>query len=136
MMEQQPTPQELLGGVGTDDLALVTAAEYGAGLVISISGEVDISNVEGVSRVLNALPNAQDGLLIDLSDVTYLDSSAVSVLHDLAMRLRARAQRLIVVSAPATPPRRILELTALDANASIADALEQGLRLFGDTEPR
>jgi hypothetical protein len=55
----------------------------------------------------------------------------VSLLHDLAMRLRSRTQRLIVVSPPDTPPRRILELTALYLNAPIADELAEAVKQLG-----
>lgn len=128
MSESQPPPRELLGGTGS--LASVTSSDHGAGLVLAISGELDISNIDTIAEVIHALPNPEGGLLIDLSEVSYLDSSAVSLLHDLAMRLRSRAQRLIVVSPPATPPRRILELTALYLNAPVADELDSGLAML------
>jgi anti-anti-sigma factor len=134
MTEQESRRRQLLGPEGSNELASVTAFENGRGLIVAISGEVDISNVDSVADVIHALPNVQDGLLIDLSDVRYLDSSAVSLLHDLAMRLRNRAQRLIVVSPPQTPPRRVLDLTALYTNAPVADALESGLRMLGSSE--
>ncbi|MDE3134812.1 MAG: STAS domain-containing protein [Acidobacteriota bacterium] len=135
MTQQEPRRRQLLGGEGSNELASVTAFEQGAGLVVAISGEVDISNVDSVANVIHALPNVQDGLLIDLSDVRYLDSSAVSLLHDLAMRLRSRSQRLIVVSPPQTPPRRVLDLTALYINAPVTDAFESGVRMLSSNEP-
>ncbi len=129
-MTESPPPRRLLGGAGSRELASVTASEHGASLVLAISGEVDISNIDGIAQAIYALPNTEDGLLIDLSDVSYLDSSAVSLLHDLAMRLRNRAQQLVVVSPPHTPPRRILDLTALYVNAPVADELESGFKLL------
>jgi anti-anti-sigma factor len=135
MTEQPPPRKDLLGGAGSGELASLTAAEHGAGLVLIISGEVDISNIDSIADAIYALPNTEEGLLIDLSDVSYLDSSAVSLLHDLAMRLRSRAQRMVVVSPPETPPRRILDLTALYVNAPIADAFESGIKLLGDNAP-
>jgi anti-anti-sigma factor len=136
MTDQPPPRDELLGGSSVGELASITTSEHNGGLVVTISGELDISNIERVAAVIHALPNTEDGLLVDLSAVSYLDSSAVSLVHDLAMRLRNRAQRMIVVSAPGTPPRRILDLTALDVNATVADALEPGLSLLGGNEPR
>ena len=130
MTDQQPASRELLGGTGSDELASVTSTELGASLLLAISGEVDISNIDRIAEVIYALPNTDAGLLIDLTEVSYLDSSAVSLLHDLAMRLRSRAQRLIVVSPPQTPPRRILDLTALFVNAPIADELNAGISLL------
>jgi hypothetical protein len=50
----------------------------------------------------------------------------------LALRLRQRAQRLVVVSPSDSPPRRVLELTALSTNAPLVEELESALRLLGD----
>jgi anti-anti-sigma factor len=130
MTEEPASPKDLLAGAGLGELASVTATENHPGLVVTISGEVDISNIDGIAAAIYGLPNTEEGLLIDLSAVTYLDSSAVSLLHDLAMRLRSRAQRLVVVSPPATPPRRVLDLTALYVNAPVADALDGGIKLL------
>ncbi|MDE3131293.1 MAG: STAS domain-containing protein [Acidobacteriota bacterium] len=133
MSEQQPPARELLGRADANELASVTATEHGGGLVVTITGEVDISNIESVAEAINGLPNPRDGLLLDLSEVGYLDSSAISLVHDLAMRLRSRSQQLIVVSPPDTPPRRILDLTALYVNAPVSDTLAGGLSQLGRT---
>jgi hypothetical protein len=37
---------------------------------------------------------------------------------------------MIVVSPPTTPPRRILDLTALYLNAPVADSLDSGIKLL------
>lgn len=129
----EPRRREQSGRAGSRELASVNAAAHGGALVVSIAGEVDISNIDDVAAVIYAQPNSEEGLVIDLAEVSYLDSSAVSLFHDLAMRLRGRAQRLIVVSPPGTPPRRILELTALYVNAPIADTLAEGIRLLVDS---
>ncbi len=133
MTEQEPPRKELLGHGGSDDLASVRASEVDGVLVVAIAGEVDIANIDGVAEVIYAQPNSDNGLVIDLTEVSYLDSSAVSLLHDLAMRLRGRAQRLVVVSPQGTPPRRILELTALHTNAAVTDLLAEAIRLLGDS---
>jgi stage II sporulation protein AA (anti-sigma F factor antagonist) len=134
--QEQPPRKESLGDTGSNELASVSAAEHAGGaLVVTITGELDISNIDAVADVIYAQPNSEDGLVIDLSEVRYLDSSAVSLLHDLARRLRSRAQRLVVVSPAGTPPRRILELTALYLNAPIADLLEEALRQVGSSGP-
>jgi stage II sporulation protein AA (anti-sigma F factor antagonist) len=130
MTEQEPPRKELAGQAGAGDLASVSTAQHGDALVVAIAGEVDISNIDGIAAVIYEQPNREEGLIIDLTQVTYLDSSAVSLIHDLAMRLRSRAQRLIVVSPQGTPPRRILELTALTTNAPVTDALGDAIKLL------
>jgi hypothetical protein len=65
--------------------------------VAAITGEVDISNVDDVTRRLIALPNFAPGLVVDLRLVTY-GQHGHPMLHDLAGRFRD-ARKLIVVSA-------------------------------------
>ena len=131
-MTNEAPRQGLLGGAGSHELAAASAAEHDGTMVVTISGEVDISNVNRVAEVIFAQPNTANGLIVDLSQVRYLDSTAVSLLHDLALRLRQRAQRLVVVSPADSHPRRVLELTALSANAPLVEELDAALSLLGD----
>jgi anti-anti-sigma factor len=133
MTDQEPPRNQLLGHAELGELASVSAGEHGGALVVTIAGEVDISNIDEIADVIYAQPNSEPGLVIDLTSVTYLDSSALSLLHDLAIRLRGRAQRLIVVSPQGTPPRRILELTALYTNAPVTDVLAEAIKMLADT---
>ena len=109
---------------------IVSVSECAGVTVISVTGEVDISNIDQLSATIFALPNSGPGLVVDLTEVSYIDSATVSLLHDLAMRLRQRAQRLVVVAAPASPPRRVLELTSLELTAALTDDLELAVRVI------
>lgn len=91
--------------------------------VAVISGEVDISTVDGITRQLIALPDVAPGLVVDLRPVDYMDSTGISLLHDLARRLRERSQQLIVVCPPESPPRLVLELTGLITRTTVVDDL-------------
>jgi anti-sigma B factor antagonist len=105
-------------------LARVVFEDRNGVRVAAIIGEVDVSNAGEVASAFSDLSGLSAGLVIDLSGLDYLDSSGIALLHDLALRLRERFQRLIVVSPPSTPPRRVLELTALDSQTLILDELE------------
>ncbi|HEY4824016.1 MAG TPA: STAS domain-containing protein, partial [Solirubrobacteraceae bacterium] len=105
------------------DLAWVEFEDRNGVRVAAISGEVDVSNAGEVAGAFSDLSGLSAGLVIDLSGLEYLDSSGIALLHDLALRLRERFQRVIVVSPPSTPPRRVLELTALDSQTLILDEL-------------
>jgi anti-anti-sigma factor len=109
--------------VGTGDLARVDSQDHDGVLVAAITGEVDISNVDDVTRQLTALPNLAAGLVIDLRGVSYMDSTGIAMLHNLVVRLRERSQQLIVVCPPASPPRRMLDLTGLVTRTTIVDDL-------------
>lgn len=49
--------------------------------IVRASGEIDLSNADSFGQTLNmAVQNAPGGLVLDLSDVTYMDSAGVQVL--------------------------------------------------------
>lgn len=108
---------------GASELAQVDIHDHDGVHVAAITGEVDISNVDDVSRRLIALPNFAHGLVVDLRLVSYLDSTGISMLHDLAARLRERSQQLIIVCPQGSPPRRVLELTGLITRTTVVDDL-------------
>lgn len=89
-----------------------------------LEGEIDIAAIPKLTERLTAQPNAIHGLIVDLSDVTYLDSSGIRLLHELHDRLRVRSQRLVVVSPPGTAPRRVLDLTAFGERVALHDSLD------------
>jgi anti-anti-sigma factor len=63
-----------------------------------ISGEVDASNASAfASQLKDAVPNSALGLILDLTDTTYLDSSGVHLIFDIAEALRRRQQVLQLV---------------------------------------
>ena len=109
------------------DLARVSVAERDRVTVATIRGEVDISNAAEIEDALVALPNLALGLVVDLSGVGYLDSTGVSLLHGLALRLRRRSQRLVVVCPLDTPPRRVLELTGLPIRTPVLEDLASAI---------
>ncbi len=114
------------------DLARVDIQDHDGVHVAAITGEIDISNVDDVTRRLIALPNFAPGLVVDLRLVTYMDSTGISMLHDLAGRMRERSQKLIVVCPPGSPPRRVLELTGLIARTTVVDDLAPAVQTLRD----
>ncbi len=109
------------------DLAHVALDERDGVTVATVSGEIDMSSVDHVAAALTDLSNLAMGLVVDLRGADYLDSSGISLLHDLALRLRQRTQMLIIVCSPSSAPRRMLELTALDSQAVVMDDLEPAI---------
>ncbi len=109
---------------------LVTLREQDQTVVATIHGEIDISNVDEVRHSLLDVPNLARGLVLDLSGVGYLDSTAISLLHDLAQRLERRAQRMVVVCPAEGPARRVIELTGLPTRAPVLDDVSEAMRLL------
>jgi anti-anti-sigma factor len=130
------SPDQHPGGA-MHDLARVAFHDDGGVTVAAISGEVDVSNASQIARAFEDLSHVSLGMVVDLRELVYLDSSGISLLHDLALRMRQRWTRLVVVSPPSSPPRRVLELTALDSHTLILDELEPAIEtLRGQSESR
>jgi anti-sigma B factor antagonist/stage II sporulation protein AA (anti-sigma F factor antagonist) len=111
------------------DLSLVEMS--GDDVVVArLSGEIDLSNAADVRDQLSAgVPNTALGLVIDLTATTYLDSSGVHLVFDLAERLTRRQQVLRVVVPAGAPIRRVLRVVELDETvpvlATVDEAVEQ-----------
>jgi anti-anti-sigma factor len=72
-------------------LSLDTARSDQGTLVMTVAGEIDLSNVESFARALDAVlseATAGETLTVDLGAVEYLDSAAVNVLFPHAERIR------------------------------------------------
>jgi anti-anti-sigma factor len=108
---------------------LETRHEAGA-VIASIAGEVDISNAADLGSALEgSVPQRALGLVLDLSEATYIDSAGVHLLFRLGGRLTRRRQQLRVVVPEGTPIRKVVNLAGLNwtvpQNRSVAEALSQ-----------
>ncbi|MGH9048214.1 MAG: STAS domain-containing protein [Acidimicrobiia bacterium] len=97
-------------------------------LVARILGELDLSNVdETESTITMAVTPDTGALVIDLSKTTFLDSTGIRMIFELASRLRARRHELRLVADATTLVHRVLVLSQLDevvrVEASLTDAL-------------
>lgn len=77
---------------------------------VTVSGELDISNVGALEQVSFGASNQSLGLVIDLSSTDYIDSSTVGLLFTLREGLRRRGQLLCLVCTPGSNARRVLDL--------------------------
>jgi anti-anti-sigma factor len=98
----------------------VTIAGDDGVVVASLSGEIDLSNAAEITHaLLGGVPNEALGLVIDLSEVSYLDSAGVRMLAELDHRLGWRAQALRVVAPEVSRSRRVLEIAGLERVLSL-----------------
>ena len=65
--------------------------------VVDVSGEVTFSNVAGLSRRLEQALSRARHLVVDLSDVTFIDSSGLSALLTASATARAKGGALALV---------------------------------------
>jgi anti-anti-sigma factor len=95
-------------------------------VVARLSGEVDLSNATEVGDELStSVPNTALGLVLDLTATTYLDSSGVHLVFDLAERLRTRQQQFRIVVPTGAPIRRVLRIVELDDTVPVLASVEE-----------
>ena len=96
-------------------------SSHGDVVVAGLSGEIDLSNARMIgARAAAAIANDAAGLVLDLTDTTYLDSSGVHLVVDLAERLTSRQQRLVLVVPEGSRIRRVLDLVNVQAIVPVA----------------
>jgi anti-sigma B factor antagonist len=101
--------------------------------VVALSGEVDIVQANSLrERLLGAVRNEDLGLVVDLSDTTYIDSVGVSLLFELAERLSERQLRLAVVLPQAGLVERVLKIVNLKSVAPIHPSVDEALSEIRD----
>ena len=75
-------------------------------------GEIDISNApELLSALERTVPDTARGLVLDLSDASYLDSAGVRMIFDLERKLGRRRRQLRLVVSAGAPIEKVLKLT-------------------------
>lgn len=95
--------------------------------LVSVSGELDLYTAERIrSGIEEADAVGADTVVIDLSEISFIDSTALGVLVQETRRLEGRGHSLVLVTNdPRT--RRVLEVTGLDrvllTYATLQDAL-------------
>jgi anti-anti-sigma factor len=90
--------------------------------VASPEGELDISTVEEVDRLLQGVP-ADEHLVIDLGRVSFVDSVTLSRFVRAARRHRAAGSHVVLADARGAV-RRVLSITRLDAVLPCADDVD------------
>ena len=93
-----------------------------------LEGEVDISQTPFLRDKLHrAVESHHEGLVIDLTETTYLDSSVVGLLFELAERLATHQLRLAVVVPEGGLVERVLAIVDLGKVASLHRTLDDAV---------
>jgi anti-anti-sigma factor len=96
--------------------------------VVSVTGEVDIIQAHALrDRLLGAVRNEDLGLVVDLSEATYIDSVGVSLLFELAERLNERQLKLAVVLPEDGLVERVLTMVHLRSVAEVEPTVDAAL---------
>ena len=110
-----------------DEFRTAVASLSGELALISVSGELDLYTAQRLqARIDEAGAVGADTVLVDLSEVSFVDSTALAALVQETKRLEGRGHSLVLVTNdPRT--RRVVEVTGLNrvlrTYATLQDAL-------------
>ncbi|WP_055489088.1 STAS domain-containing protein [Streptomyces sp. TP-A0356] len=92
-----------------NDLTVITQ-QYAESTVITVAGAVDLKTCPALVRATLVIPLGGKTLQLDLSRVSFMDSSGLNLLLQLRRRLLAEGGRLVVTGLQ-KQPARLLHLT-------------------------
>jgi len=89
-------------------------------VVARLTGELDLAVAERTGREIGAaVPSSARGLVVDMAELEFMDSSGVSMLFGLARQVGSHRQELRVVAPPGKPVARVLEIVEFDRAAPV-----------------
>jgi anti-sigma B factor antagonist len=92
---------------------------------VSLQGRITVGNANEMRRTLaDALGSQPKELTIDLSSVTYMDTSGLATLME-AMRVARQQDTRLVLSSIQDQPRYLLRVTDLDHVFEIEEAVNR-----------
>jgi len=93
-------------------------------VVVSLAGELDLYNASAVREaLLECCAEAPERLIVDLSAVKFIDSTALGVLIEARSRLENK--RGFLLAAPGLETRRALEISGLDRHFTVHESLDE-----------
>jgi anti-sigma B factor antagonist len=107
-------PSRFVAVSGVGDIAFgIEETADGDSRVFALRGELDLETAPALrQRLHRAIEEGHTDLVVDLSGLTFLDSTGISVLVDALKHVR-RLDGTLVLRSPATRTRRVLEIAGL-----------------------
>jgi anti-sigma B factor antagonist len=116
------------------ELRLTTTPLDDVTTLVSVGGEADLYTAPDLkNELVSATAAGATTVVVDLTEATFIDSTALGVLVSGLKRLRPDGDLPLVV--PDSPIRRIFEITSLDRAFNVYESRDDALRELGVAEP-
>jgi len=111
----------------TDTPFELRSTRIGDAVIVTIVGEIDMATAPEVSSAIDTAHDDAERVVVDLSEVTFLDSSALNAfvqsqqglaLHDIAFRIVSPADHAV---------RNVFEITRLTEPLRVVGSLDEAL---------
>ena len=95
-------------------------------VIVRLAGELDLYNAHEVREALfEECARSPQRLIVELSQVEFIDSTALGVLIEARAKLPNR--RAFLIAAPRVETRRTLEISGLDRHFALHETLDEAL---------
>jgi anti-sigma B factor antagonist len=106
----------------------VEITSHGDVVVARLEGDIDLANTPTVSAmVLGSVPNDALGLVVDLTDVRYIDSVGIRMLFTFVRALHAGRQGMAIALPAGSPVRKLLKITHLDEATVLRASVDEAV---------
>lgn len=103
--------------------------------IVTVTGEIDVFTTPRLrASLLELIESGSRHLLLDFTDVTFLDSTGLGVLVGMFHRLRARSGSM-VFAGPGERVRRVFHVTQLNKIFQMYDSLDEALQAHAARTP-
>ncbi len=103
--------------------------------LIAVAGEIHVSTAPEFSRLLSAaIGRGKTQVVLDLSDVEFIDSTGLSVLLNGLRRVTRRGGRMAIVCSNPTV-LRLFVITRLDSTFTIVGSRRAALEAVSEEDP-
>ena len=114
--------------LGSDRNPIVGLTERGDVLVLSLAAELDLYSAPALRAALRrAVERAPKRLVVDLAEVTFVDSTILGALVEARSQLGGG--NAFALAAPGLEVRRALEVSGLDRHFAVHDRIETAIDL-------
>lgn len=115
-------------------LARIDLERRGDVVIAHVRGDIDLSNAGEIRQALESQAT-EAGLIVDLDETGYIDSSGVAVLVAVAHELSVRRQRLLIVAPSRSAVRRVLEIVQIDTVTDVFTSVDDAAASLERPEP-
>ena len=105
----------------------ISSEKTEAATIVRVKGEIDLRTSPQLRKeLINLLDDAPGKIVLDLADVSYVDSSGVGTIVELKRRVM-RSKGDVILVALQQRVRSLFEITRLDKFFTLVDTVEEAL---------
>jgi anti-sigma B factor antagonist len=117
-----------------DEIVSLDTEQRGEVVVARLTGELDVSGApEMGERLTGSVPTSALGLVLDFTELEFIDSSGIAMLFGLVRHLGSRRQQLAVAVGTGEPVARVLELVEFDRAAPVHADVDSAVAEVADS---